>query len=140
VKMPDAFSRIDGLPEWFAALNSISFYHVCDLAILDRDAFVPTLGLQLAPVEPAPRNVAINGYSHPPLTLSELADGAERPVPVETDPDTVGYGYWIGWPHRYDYLLIVDYGEHRNPLPDRLQPFAEGSFFAYYRILPGPDA
>ncbi len=135
-EMPENYGRIDGVPDWFAEVNFRVFYHISDLAIIDRDAFIPTLGLQLAPVDPAPRNAEINGYSHLPISWATLAEGITRPVSDPDDEDAGNY-YWADWPHRYDYVLMFDFGAHDNPLPDRLQPVAQGSYFTYYKVIPG---
>ena len=36
------------------------------------------------------------------------------------------------WPDRFDYILVVDFGDHRNPLPELLQPRHTGSYFVIY--------
>jgi hypothetical protein len=40
------------------------------------------------------------------------------------------------WPERFDYLVDLDFGARRNPVPALLSPVAEGSYFAIYRIHP----
>ena len=115
--MPDAWGQLDGVPEWFATLNGRLFYRVGDVTVIDRDAFIPTLCLQLAPVDPAPRNVAINGYCVPPILMPTVEEGAVRPVSSIPADDSAGFYFWVDWPHRYDYLLIMDFGDRRNPVP-----------------------
>jgi len=136
-RMPEEWGRLDGVPSWFATLDARSFWHMSDLAVLDRDAFIPTIGLHLAPVAPATRNIAINGNSFPPLPIPTVIEGVSRPATADPADDPEGAYFWADWPHRYDYLLIIDFGDRRNPLPDQLKPFAQGSFFTYYKIVPG---
>jgi hypothetical protein len=138
-KMPEAWGHLDGIPEWFAAVDPRCFWHMSDLAVLDRDAFIPTIGLQLAPVEPAARNIALDGNSYPPLLMPAVIDGVTRAVSDSSTDDDARTYFWADWPHRFDYLLIIDFGDRENPVPDLLKPFAQGSFFTYYKIVPGPD-
>ena len=73
-----------------------------------------------------------------------------KPIPLDTliravDPEAreeiyrtrgIGEFYYrlAGWPRAFDYVLILDFGAPRNPLPELLVPFRRGSFFTIYAI------
>lgn len=137
--IPDDWGPIGQVPTALATLDYRSFYHVSNFAIMDRDAFISSFGLQLAPVEPAARNRSLQSQSHTPLfveTLIESAGKADAEMPVD---ETGLHHDTADWPHKFDYLLFIDYGDPRNPLPALLQPIARGSYFTYYRIAAGRD-
>ncbi len=39
-----------------------------------------------------------------------------------------------GWPAAFDYVLNLDFGAPRNPLPELLVPVRRGSYFTIYAI------
>ena len=73
-----------------------------------------------------------------------------RPIPLDTlvmavAPDSAGrlarevggeefYDRFAGWPETFDYVLMLDFGTPRNPLPGLLEPKASGSYFTLYAI------
>jgi hypothetical protein len=44
------------------------------------------------------------------------------------------YDRFAGWPQTFDYVLMLDFGTPRNPLPGLLEPKAAGSYFTLYAI------
>jgi hypothetical protein len=149
--MPEAQRRIDGVPLAVAALDPVAFRHMGDLAVLDRDAFVPTFEMQLSlafeqrlgPIEQAPRNLGRYPQQGLPLRLDQLRAGAGRdpatpPALPGSPAERPGeIPYWVDWPDKFEYLLVIDFGEPVPGLPKYLQISAQGSFFTLYRITPG---
>jgi hypothetical protein len=132
----------EDIPPAVTALDAMAYRHMGELAILDRDAFVPTFGLQLSVVEQAARNAGRYPQAGVPLRLNQLVAGAARdPGRLAQEPasptDPPGQiPYWVDWPHKFEYLLLLDYGQRRRILPTLLQPWAQGSFFTIYRVTP----
>jgi hypothetical protein len=44
--------------------------------------------------------------------------------------------YWLDWQRKFDYALVIDFGQPLPPGLTMLQPVASGSFFHIYRIQP----
>jgi len=143
--MPEEQRRLDGIPPAVATLDAAAFRHIGELATLDRDAFIPIFGTQLSVVGPAPRNAGRYPKQGVPLRLNQLVAGAagesltdpDHPEPPIELPGEMPY--WVGWPHKFEYLLMLDFGDRRPILPELLQPMARGSFFTLYKITP-PDS
>lgn len=118
--------------------------HAPVLALIDRDAFVPTLFIGINPAKIAPDyepSSAMSGSAKPP-TLAELIDGLGR----GDDPLQVLYTsegervYWLGWEKKFDYLL-VEHEKNRHPsLPWKLPLIASGEVADLYAIQPLRDA
>jgi hypothetical protein len=69
-----------------------------------------------------------------PAELAQTADpeAANSSVPI---PNMLGQiPYWRNWTQTLDYLLWMDFGNARQPRPDRLQLVGSGSFFEIYKI------
>lgn len=47
------------------------------------------------------------------------------------------YDRLFGWPESFDYILMLDFGAPRNPLPGLLEPTVSGSYFTLYAIARG---
>ena len=115
------------------------FYNLPALLALERPVFVPTLftapGRQ--PLSVAPHLAAIDVPHGKPMTVARLrlgatADGADRLFATRRTGD---YSYrWAGWPRRFDYVLMLDFGQPNNPLPELLSPVHGGSYFTIYAV------
>lgn len=47
------------------------------------------------------------------------------------------YDRLAGWSETFDYVLMLDFGAPRNPLPGLLTPTVSGSYFTLYTIAHG---
>ena len=95
------------------------YWHLATLAAGERAAFVPTLfatpGKQTVVVRPPWDAVAV----HEPFlsTFRNLAVTLEDEARLAADPRFYGYRYLLGWPRRFDYVLVLNADE-----PDRYGP------------------
>lgn len=144
----EARKELDRQSSTLAPLDLAAFRHMADLAVMDRDIFVPTLEMQmslafeshLGPVEQSPLNAGRFPQQGLPLDLGRLIAGAApmpglwaaMPTSQAEIPDEIPY--WVRWPRKFDYVLLMDFGDHRDVLPDILQPWHQGSFFTIYRV------
>jgi hypothetical protein len=117
------------------------FYHMPALLVLERPVFVPTLftaaGRQ--PLSVRAPYAAIDAPHIQPLPLDTLVaavDPGAREEIARTGRKGDFSHRFAGWPARFDYLLMFDFGTPRNPLPDRLTPVRSGSFFTLYAVTP----
>jgi hypothetical protein len=135
--IPESGKRIDGVPQSLAELEEFNHDHIGQLAIIDRDAFVPIFGLQLAPVLPAPQNAEVQGFMNLPLGVRRLVGSLDKPADPRWDAAPFEHNYWTDWPRHFDYLVVVDYDRKNNPLPAVLSEMHRGSYFTLYQIHPG---
>ena len=71
------------------------------------------------------------------MTPAELAQTAdpEAANSLVAIPNMLGQvPYCRNWTQTFDYLLWMDFGNARQPRPDRLQLVGSGSFFEIYKI------
>jgi hypothetical protein len=136
--MPEAAQAIPGLSPMLAARQPQQFWHVPELAVIDRSVLVPYLFTGWTPVQVTARNADRQQSQSMPVTPWALAES----VSPDWDPASApanAYGepaYWLDWQRKFDYALVIDFGE---PLPEdlaMLQPVASGSYFHLYRIAP----
>ena len=108
--------------------------HLGLLATIDRDAFVPTLfsSATAVQVRPAFQNaMSPNGL---PISYQNLWEGMP---PAHGPPPPFGTGgqkYWLGWPDKFDYVLILHFGAPPATLPPQLSPLTASGVAALYRI------
>ncbi len=99
-----------------------TIWHMPLVAVIDRDAFVPTLfnGLTTVHVRPAFRlSSTPNGLPITPAQLWEGLSHADPPGPEAGD----GFGarlYHFGWPQKFDFVLVQRFGFDPGPLPRNL--------------------
>jgi hypothetical protein len=112
-------------------------WHAPLLAVIDRDAYVPTLFSGIITVRVVPelrRSSSPNGWRYP--SLADLADGyGRRDDPAVDLAD--GFGgriYWWGWETKFDYVLVEHYGRRPASLPANLRPVATSAVADLYRI------
>lgn len=110
------------------------YRHMDELAVIDRDCFVPYLSLVLAPVEEAPRNQGLYLHNSIERSWSELSAAAEVKLPDAAPHDREGFHYWYDWPDKFDYLLMLDLGDRMSDLPPYLTLWRRGSVFSLYKI------
>ena len=116
-----------------------TFWHMPLTAVIDRDAFVPTLfnGLTTVRMQPAYHDSSTpNGL---PVTPAQLREGefAASPTPGSDLSDLEGGGgriYWLGWPKNFDFVLVERFGADPGPLPAVLSPIAHSVDMDLYAV------
>ena len=114
--------------------------HAGMVALIDRDAFIPDLFTSLGTVHATPRMqplVSTNGYRLGPTELVQGFGKRDDPQVEVVD----GYGgrvFWLGWERKFDYLLVIHYGDRIDGLPGKLQLAGRNAVGDLYRIMP-PD-
>ena len=121
-----------------SSVTSRAMGHAGMVALIDRDAFIPDLFTSLGTVHVTPPMRALastNGYG---LGVAELVQGFGR----HDDPKVEvvdGYGgrvFWLGWEHKFDYLLVIHVGSGIANLPGPLRLDGHNSTGDLYRIIP----
>ena len=126
---PSAARRpLGDAPPALASLDTVVYRHMAELAIIDRDLFVP-VSWQLAPAAVAPRNAGLFAAEARTMTVQGLIAGLRSGAPV-----SAGLPAWSDLLARYDFLLVLDFGDRATAMPEILGVWAQGSFFTIYRI------
>ena len=111
-------------------------FHAPLVAVIDRDAFAPTLFTDIMPVKPRPEFKMLstpNGYPYP--KLADLIDGRGVEDPTGEVPSGLGGRvYWLGWERHFDYVLAIHYGTHPAKLPENLRLIASADVADLYAI------
>ncbi len=76
--------------------------------------------------------------SVPVSLLRRAIDPAAGETLVTGPPRTEDYSIYAGWPGRFDYVLMMDFGRRENPLPSILTAVRTGSYFTLYKITAPP--
>ncbi len=128
-------------PDDPAELGGATIWNMPLLAVITRDAFVPTLFTGLTTVHVRPPVAAISTPQGEPATLawlaSDLAGEAPRLSPAEQRESLKIY--WHGWTAQFHYLL-VEHFHARLPaplpgaLPAHLTLVAQTANLALYRV------
>jgi hypothetical protein len=112
--------------------------HMGLVATIDRDAFVPMLFTGTTPLQllPKMRDAASPGGGIGAVTLAQLRDGFARAsppgeLPIYRDGARV---YWLGWPRKYDDVLITHFGGDIGSLPPVLHRVAGNDVADLYGI------
>ena len=111
-------------------------YHASLVAVIDRDAFAPTLFTGEVVVKPAPAlKASSTPLAYPYPDLDQFVDGYGRADPTAEIP-TGGGGrvYWYGWERKFDYVLVMHYGNRPTTLPAILQLVASSKVADLYSI------
>jgi hypothetical protein len=105
-------------------------------AAIDRDAFIPSLFVGTSPLRllPAMQNSASQGVN--PLDFAQLEYGFVHPAPPGPVPAwrDGGQMYWLGWPEKFDYVLVLNYGGAIPQLPGILHRLAGNDIASLYQI------
>jgi len=113
--------------------------HAPLLATIERDAFVPYLLTGATPVVTRPAYRTASSPNAGPITMAQFRDGASRQDPAGPLA-SYGYGgnvYWLGWQHKFNYVLIMNYGADEGTLPAGLRLVAQNEIGALYQVIPG---
>lgn len=114
-----------------------TYWHVVSLAVVERGLFDPqTFTARHQPLKAHPDREPMNCDACRPLTFEALRVLANPEISWETlelpYEERYFYRHAALWPDRFDYVLVIDFGGHRNPAPDLLTPRHTGSFFVIY--------
>jgi hypothetical protein len=111
--------------------------HAPLVAVIDRDAFVPTLFTGIMTVKPKPGFRLLstpNGSPYP--DLAQFLDGYSAASPTTDIPSGLGGRiYWLGWERNFDYVLVTHFGgPPPTELPDILRRAASSDVADLYAI------
>lgn len=115
------------------------FFHVPTLALLERPVFVPTLftakGKQVLSVRP-PNDLRDVPHSKPmtPATMAFARLPDSRRELLRKRHPSEHFHRFAGWPEHFDYVVMLDFGNPLDLLPEILTPVWRGSYFTIYRI------
>jgi hypothetical protein len=128
---------VDGPPDAPGRLAKLAIIgHMSLVAAIDRDAFVPLLFTGTTPLRllPTMQNSASQGV--PAISVAMLRDGFARPAPSGLLPayKDGAQMYWLGWPQKFDDVLITHYGGAIGPLPPVLRRVAGNEVATLYSI------
>ena len=112
--------------------------HAGGLAVIEADAYVPTLFTNTSPVGVTPAMRALHMPQANPLDLAALHDAVARATPPAAN------GHWsktfyYGWPRNFTHVLY--FREEGAPSPNLscLEPLATTAEFAVFVVAPGLD-
>jgi hypothetical protein len=111
-------------------------WHVGMVGVIDRDAFVPNLFTGLATVHPVPELRSSSTPNGMALDIAALNAGLGRTDDPSSDQATGAGGriYWLGWEHKFDYVLALHFGSGPAVMPKILQMVATSPVADLYRI------
>jgi hypothetical protein len=114
-----------------------TYWHAASLTVVERSLYNPlTFTARHQPIAAHPYRKAMDCDACLPLTLEALRITANPEVSSETlkIPHNKPHLYRFAamWPDRFDYVLIMDFGAHENPMPELLAIRHTGSFFTIY--------
>ena len=117
--------------------SDAAYWHVASLAVVERSLFNPqTFTARHQPIKAHPDRAYIDCSACRPVTREALRVLVNPEISWEILELPYDGQYWFrhaaDWPARFDYILVVDFGDHANPAPDILTPRHTGSFFVIY--------
>ena len=136
--MPEAAQAIPNISPMLAERQPQQFWHVPELAVIDRSVLVPYFFTGWTPVQVTARNADRHQSQSMPVTPGMLAQSVSAGWDPWLAPNNA-FGeppYWLDWQRKFDYALVIDFGQPLPPGLTMLQPVASGSFFHIYRIQP----
>ncbi len=135
--IPEGAARLPGVPRFFAVRHREAYWHMPELAIIDRSIFVPDVFTGWSTIDVTPRNRDVAEPIGLPATPEELRRGADPTKRQSLDARRNIFGerpYWWDWPDQFDYLLWIDFGSPPKDVPSHLHLLVAGSFFEIFRI------
>ena len=127
---------VDNLGGKQSVLPSRATQHLGLLAVIDRDAFVPTLFTGTTIVSPAPQLLRSSTPAGLPPSVSELMVSLDHSG-TSSGPqfdDAGHYIYWSRWEDMFDYILIRHLGNRAEVSLPYLRLVATSSIADLYRI------
>jgi hypothetical protein len=109
-------------------------HHAPLLAVIDRDAFVPTLFTWLT-VKPRPEFIQMSSPIglYPDATQLNRGYGSDDPS-QDISSGEGGRIYWLGWERKFDYVLVMHFGIRPTALPKILKLIAYSNVADLYAI------
>ena len=116
--------------------STLVTFHAPLVAVIDRDAFVPTLSTGNGLVKPAPAfKESSSPMGSPYPDVADLVDGYGKLDPKVDIPARIGERiYWLGWERKFDYVLVAHYGQRPPALPRNLRLVASSTAGDLYEI------
>ena len=109
--------------------------HLGLLATVDRDAFVPYLFIGPTAVQLRPQMQYSASADAQAITVAELQEGLRQPAPRGAPPPfRGGWKYWLDWPAKFDYVLVIHFGTDIGGLPPILRKVASVGLADLYQI------
>lgn len=113
------------------------YWNVPVLAVIERDAYVPTL-FKMYSLRSASANAAIDTGHGDFVSRDDLLASRDDKISSEIDQkyrvNAMQRIYWAFWPKRYDFIYYAHEGAPENPCPMLIEPIEKGSFFQIFRI------
>jgi hypothetical protein len=123
-----------------AALPVNTIWNMPLVAVIDRDAFVPIFFNGLTSVRMQPdfiRSSTPNGFPVTPAQLAASLHSHDTGNMRLNDGEGAGGSiYWLGWPQKFDYVLVQTFGTDPGALPANLALVAADRDMSLYRIVP----
>jgi hypothetical protein len=119
------------------ALPPRAFWHLAQIAVIERQAFVPFLFTGVTQIRPAARNRDLDTASGHPLLSRELQLGLERSF-IEKyrnwTIDAFHRVYWADWPNQFDILIRINPDLPSDDVTSELDAILRYSYFEISRI------
>jgi hypothetical protein len=128
----------DDMPPAHPPLYHRQTWHIAALGIIERSVFLSTLFTEHTAIRAHPDLRKLDTPVGNPISrkmLETSADPKPRSSKLGFQNSRYFRFYWIGWPEKFDYLLVIRFEEMASPDAQRLQLVHRGSFFDIYRIL-----
>lgn len=119
------------------AMPEHAYWHLAQLAIIERQAFIPFLFTTATQVRPSDRNRDFDTGSGHPLPTSQLVNGLKPRFIAEfrnKELDAYHRVYWADWPKHFDYVVRINPGPLDAGVAQNLEPAARYSFFDIHKI------
>lgn len=109
--------------------------HLGLIATIERDAFVPFLFSYVTPLQLRGDMVNSGSPNGRALDYDQLREGV-APAPAGELPafGSGGQKYWLGWPEKFDYVLILHPSWDAGPLPPLLRKVASNAVAELYEV------
>jgi len=120
------------------ALPARAYWHVAQLAVIERSAFVPFLfTAPWVSLRPSARNRLVDTGSGHSLTTAKLELGLDPDFIARfrnAELDAYHRVYWAYWPDEFDYLVRIDPAPMSAEVADQLRLIGQHNFFTTSRI------
>lgn len=120
------------------ALPQRAFWHLAQIAVIERQAFVPFLFTGVTQVRPTERNRDLDTLSGHPLTSVALTSGLDPEFIAQYRNrilDAYHRVYWADWPKHFDYLVRINPVALDKRISAELDSVAHYSYFEIAKIL-----
>jgi hypothetical protein len=112
-------------------------WHMPMVAVIEHDAFLPTLFTGLSTVHVRSAFLASSTPNGLPISPDQLRDGqAADGAAIDRGDGQGARLYHFGWPAKFDFVLLERFGGDTGTLPARLSLVRRVGPFELYRILP----